>query len=160
MMDKKLFNIANALTRSGQPETSFAAVAHALAQEPGYRLCTVLIHNPAQNLVRRAWSSHPDVYPVGGTKPLVDEPWVKPVLIEGKPHLARDPEDLRRVFFDSALIASLGCGSTLNLPVSWDGSVIGSFNISHEAHYYDSLDLSSFQPLIQLAVPAMLQAMG
>ena len=44
------------------------------------------------------------------------------------------------MFFDHALIASLGWGSVLNLPVVWDGRTLGTINLLHEEGWYDEAD--------------------
>jgi GAF domain-containing protein len=45
-------------------------------------------------------------------------------------------DHIARVFPDHALIASLGCQSSLNLPIVVGGSVIGTINQLHEAGFY------------------------
>jgi hypothetical protein len=62
------------------------------------------------------------------------------VLTRQQPYLGRTPADVQSVFFDHALIASLGCGSVLNVPVVWDGRTLGTINLLHEEGWYDDGD--------------------
>jgi branched-chain amino acid transport system permease protein len=55
-----------------------------------------------------------------------------------------------------ALIAMLGCGSVLNVPVAWDGRTPGTINLLHEEGWYDEGDRSIGLLFAALAVPAYL----
>lgn len=67
----------------------------------------------------------------------------------------KNSEDIRSVFFDHELIASLGCASVLNLPVRWDGKVIGSLNLLHQAHHYDDVDPAELTIFVQMAIAGL-----
>src|SRR5437899_1936913 len=101
-------------------------------------------------------SSPASAYPVGGRKPLNTTPWTQQVLREQRPYLGRTHADIRAVFFDHELIASLGCGSILNLPVATAGRILGTLNVLHEEHWYDDGDVGIGQVFAALAVPAYL----
>lgn len=148
--------LAAALIGGDQPTTSLQAIERVLAEIVGVKLFTVLAHDPARGVIRRAYSNRPDAYPVGSTKPINDTPWMRRVLTQGEAYIGRDRDDIRDVFFDHELIWSLGCESVVNLPVRWNASVIGTLNLLHEAHWYDSVDPLSLAPLVQYAVPALL----
>jgi len=60
------------------------------------------------------------------------------------------------VFFDHALIASLGCDSVLNLPVVHGECVLGTLNLLHEADWYGEEDIASGTLFAALAVPGYL----
>jgi hypothetical protein len=151
-----LARLVAAQAASGQPEATLAAVCHALGAAPGHRLFTVLVHDPAAGLVRRAYSNRPAEYPVGGAKPVTDTDWARRVLRRGEPYLARTMDDIRSVFFDHALIRSLGCESALCLPVRWNGAVLAALNLLHESGRYDAVDPAPLLPLAQCALPAVL----
>lgn len=146
--------------QTGQPDASLAVLAEILAAQVGFRLFTVLLHDPARNEIRRAFSSRPAEYPVGGAKPITDSPWMQQVLRRGEPYVGRDRHDIRTVFFDYELIWSLGCESVLNLPVRWNGHVIATLNLLHEAHWYDDTVPERLVTLAQLAAPALLSLQG
>ena len=115
--DEALRQVAASYMRTGQPGTTLDAIASALADIAGYKLFTVLLHDKAAGQIRRAHSSMPAAYPVGGVKPLTDSPWMQQVLHRGEPYVGHDRADIRSVFFDYELIWSLGCESVLNIPV-------------------------------------------
>jgi hypothetical protein len=143
-----------------QPTASLTALERVLAEVVGAKLFTVLVHDPARGVIRRAYSNRPDVYPVGGTKPIGDTPWMRQVLERGEAYIGKDRTDIREVFFDYELIWSLGCESVLNLPVKWNATVIGTLNLLHEAHWYDRVDPAALAPIIQFATPALLTING
>ena len=72
----------------------------------------------------------------------------------GSPYIGYTADDIRTVFFDHALIASLGCASVLNLPVVHDGRTLGVLNLLHEASWYGEDDVPLGQVFAALAVPA------
>jgi len=104
----------------------------------------------------RVYTTHPREYPVGGRKALNPTPWAEQVLRRQQPYLGRTAADIREVFFDHALIASLGCGSVLNLPVVWDGRSLGAINLLHEEGWYDAGDAGLGLLFAALAIPAYL----
>jgi hypothetical protein len=127
-------------TMPGQPQALFGALDAALGAVLGYRLFTLMRYHAATGESERIYTTHPFEYPVGGRKALNVTPWAEQVLTRQQPYLGRTPADVRRVFFDHALIASLGCGSVLNLPVVWDGRSLGTINLLHEEGWYDEAD--------------------
>lgn len=154
-MTGALRSVADAHAAPGQPGVTLDALADALAETAGYKLFTVLLHDPAAGLIRRAWSSRPAEYPLAGAKPITGSPWMRQVLERGEPYVGRDRDDIRAVFFDYELIWSLGCESVLNLPVRWDGRVLAVLNLLHESGWYNDTDPGALLPLAQLAVPAL-----
>ena len=60
-------------------------------------------------------------------------------------------------FFDHELIRSLGCESSVNVPVRWQGETLGMLNILHESGYYDAADIPTLSVFGALAVPALLE---
>jgi hypothetical protein len=148
--------VAAALARPGQPAFAFAALEAALGATLGHKLFTLLRYHADSGDSERLYTSHAAAYPVGGRKPLNPTPWSQRVLREGQPYLGRTAEEIRAVFFDHELIASLGCASVLNLPVVWDGAVLGTINLLHEANWYDERDLALGRVFAALAIPAYL----
>lgn len=151
-----LRSVANALARPGQPKPALAALQDAFADVVGYRLFTILLYEPSARLVRRAFSSLPEAYPVGGTKPLLHETaWTRQVLGRGEVYVGHDRDDIRLVFPDYELIWSLGCESVVNLPVRWNGHVIGTCNLLHQRRWYSDCNLDYLTMLAQSAVPVV-----
>ena len=151
-----LSGLANAAWARPQPEASLAALGDAVEGELGFILFTVLVHDAVGGTMRRVFSTRPDVNPVGGTKPVTDSDWMRQVLQRGEPYVGRTREDLKTVFFDHEILWSIGCGSVLNMPVVWDGRVLGSLNILHEEGWYGEADVPTARLLAQLALPALM----
>ena len=67
---------------------------------------------------------------------MVDSVWTRQLLKEGRPFIGRSRDDIRTHFADHALIEALGCESVLNIPVIWNGRVIGTVNLLDRADAY------------------------
>ena len=111
------------------------AVFRTLHEQTGGRLFTVTVLDRAAGLARRIYSSHPDAYPVSGTKPMAQGAWTAQVVERGEVFVANTVAEFAIYFADHALIESLGCASALNIPVL-RGGVIGTVNILDEAHHF------------------------
>lgn len=155
-----LIETAVALRRADQPVATLEALDRALGAVLGHRLFTVLRYHHDSGESERLYSSQPRAYPVGGRKSLNPTPWAQRVLREQRAYLGRTAEDIRAVFFDHELIASLGCASVLNLPVVWEGQTLGTLNLLHEEAWYDEGDIPLGLLFAALAVPAYLATAG
>ncbi len=151
-----LRSVAAAIAATGQPGASFAALDRAMQVVFGHRLLTILQFHPESGESERRYSSNTTAYPVGGRKPLNPTFWSQQVLVEHRPWIGYDVDDIRAVFFDHTLIASLGCDAMLNLPVVHDGKALGTINISNAAGWYDESDIPLGLVFAALAVPAYL----
>ena len=145
-----------AMQQPGQPDTFFTALTDLIREEVDYVLFTLLAVDGAE--VVRIYTSDAVHYPVSGRKPMGDTPWGRLVIGEKKSFLARDPEGLRWAFFDYELIASLGGGSQINVPVVYNGHCIGTINLTHRDGYYNEAHLSKVEAIAPLLVPYFLQA--
>jgi hypothetical protein len=148
--------VAAVATIPGQPGALFGALDAALGAVLGHRLFTLMRYHADSGDSERVYTTHPRDYPVGGRKPLNPTPWTEQVLRRQQPYLGRTAADVRAVFFDHALIAALGCGSVLNLPVVWDGRTLGTINLLHEEGWYDEGDRAVGLLFAALAIPAYL----
>ncbi len=148
---------ARGVAQGGQPGASLAAFDAALAGAVGHRLFTVLAVNLERNETQRYYTNMPDAYPVGGTKPILkDNAGMMAVINEGTCRINHDYAELKVAFFDHALIRSLGCESSVNIPVRWNGRTLGMLNILHERGYYSAADVPTLSVFGALAVPALL----
>ena len=152
--------IARTYAASGQPATTFGTLDAALGAVVGHRLFTILLHHATTRESERVYTNQPAAYPVGGRKELRDTAWSRRLIVEGRPYLGRTAAYIREHFPDHALIASLGCASILNLPVVWDGRVLGTINLLHEEGWYDDADVPIGLAFASLAVPAYLAVTG
>jgi hypothetical protein len=148
--------VAAVATLPGQPGALLGALDAALGAVLGHRLFTLMRYHAASGESERIYTTHLREYPVGGRKALNATPWTEQVLRRQQPYLGRTPAEVQAVFFDHALIATLGCGSVLNLPVVWDGRVLGTINLLHEAGWYDEGDAPVGLLFAALAIPAYL----
>jgi hypothetical protein len=140
----------------GRPEEALAALDAAMSATIGHKLFTCLLHRPAARESERRYTNQPGAYPVGGRKPVPESAWAQRLFVEHDPYIGHTADDIREVFFDHALIASLGCASVLNVPVVHGGRTLGVLNLLHEARWYDEGDAPLAQVFAALAVPAFL----
>lgn len=139
-----------------QPAVTFRALDAALAERPGHRLFTILVHHPAAQQSERFYSNLPAEYPVGGRKPVTDSPWMQQVIHGGQPWIGRNADAIRWAFYDSETILALGCESCLNMPVRWRGETLGTLNLLHGAGHYTEADIPHVALLAHLALPALM----
>jgi transcriptional regulator with GAF, ATPase, and Fis domain len=150
--------VAAAMARRDQPAATYAALDTALHAVLGHKLFTILRYHADTGESERVWTNRPAAYPVAGRKALNATFWSRQVLEERRPYLGRTAADIRSVFFDHELIASLGCASVLNLPVVWNDRVLGTINLLHEAEWYDETDAAIGLTFAGLAVPGLTTA--
>lgn len=95
----------------------------------GAKLFTVMAFDAATGISRRLWTNAPEVYPVGGEKPLPENDWTRHVILDRRPWVANTPAEVAAMLFDHETIAALGCGAALNLPIVVADQVIGTLNL-------------------------------
>ena len=152
--------VAQALGQAGQPHGLFAALDRATGATLGHRLFTVLRYHPDTQESERLYTNQGTAYPVGGRKAVRPTPVTARIFGERRPYIGRTAADIRASFGDADLILSLGCESVLNLPVVFDGRVLGTVNLLHAAGWYDEGDLPLGLTFAALAVPGYLTRMG
>jgi hypothetical protein len=135
---------------------TFPELEVALRDAIGHTLFTAMRYHVDTGDSERVYTSNAAAYPIGGRKAIVDSVWTRRVIREGRPFLGRTAADIREHFPDHALIASLGCGSIVNLPVRWEGRVLGSLNLLHREGWYDDAAVSTGLRFAALAAPAYL----
>lgn len=135
------------------PAEVFAVLERATGECLGHKLFTVMLYHGETGESERFYTNKPEAYPVGGRKALNPTFWTDQVLRRHEPFLGRTAADIKAVFFDHALIASLGCHSIINLPVAEAGETLGTFNLLHEENWYDESDLVVGAVFAALMVP-------
>jgi GAF domain-containing protein len=148
--------VARALRQAGQPRALFSALDQAMGATLGHRLFTILRYHPDAQESERLYTNQGAAYPVGGRKAVRATPATSALFGERRPYIGRTAADIRASFGDAELILSLGCESVLNLPVVFDGRVLGTVNLLHEAGWYDEGDLLLGLTFAALAVPGYL----
>ncbi|TDD49887.1 GAF domain-containing protein [Saccharopolyspora elongata] len=136
---------------------NLSTVEEEIRREIGVRLFTVLAWLPGRRVLHRAHTSHPEQYPVGGEKSVeVAADWLDRCIRRQKPFFGPDAESVRQVFADHTLIAELGCGSVINVPViGTDGTTLGTLALLDAEHAYGQAQVDRAAELAALAVPAL-----
>jgi hypothetical protein len=139
-----------------QPAILYAATDALVQEVIGHRLFTLMRVHEATDEVERVYSSNTTAYPVGGRKLKRGTPWSRAVLDRGEVFVARNPDEVREAFADHALIASLGIGAIMNVPIAWAGRRLGTMNVSHEAGWFTDDDARAGRLVAPFLVPALL----
>ncbi|MEJ1160658.1 GAF domain-containing protein [Prosthecomicrobium sp. N25] len=155
MTDTRLARLWAVLAEKGQPAAMVRAVEEAAAADPGHRLFTLMAVEGHR--VRRIHSSRPDRVPPGPAVLMPRTPWSIQVLEEGRPYCAADPESFRRAFPDSGPLERMGLGSVVNVPVLYDGDVLGTLNLLDTPGRYGPEAVATLQALAPVLVPAFLE---
>jgi GAF domain-containing protein len=147
---------AAAISGARNAASAWDALRDLAGQVVGHRLFTVMTVDMGAGLARRAYSDHPVEYPVSGTKPIHREAWFDIVHGERRSFVANTIEDIALVFPDHPLIASLGCGSVINLPIVLGDELVATINLLDAAGHYTPERVAAAEE--RLAVPARLCA--
>ena len=139
---------------------AYSDLHHACAML-GTLLFTVTVLDPARDLCWRVYTSHPLQYPTQGTKPLTHDAWHDLVINRRETFVANTPAAFETVFFDHALITSLGLGSAVNIPVpDVSGTVLATVNLLAEAGHFNDTKLATYQTLVADHRDALLAAIA
>jgi len=139
-----------------EPKELYAAMDRLVQEVIGHKLFTLMRVHEATAEVERIYSSNEAAYPVGGRKGKRGTPWSRAVLDRGEVFIARDPGEVRAAFSDHELIASLGIGSIMNVPIGCRGRRLGTMNISHEAGWFGEEDAAAGRLVAAFLVPSLL----
>ena len=143
-MGKDFFS---ALEAPNQPGPALVSFEKLVQDTVGARLITIMTLDRSRGVARRAYSNHPETYPVSGEKPLVKNSWTD--IVEGKHEtfVANTIGEIRAVFEDADAIISLGCESCINVPIIIDGKLVGTLNCLHSAGYFTPERVQAAQTL-------------
>lgn len=154
---KPLSKAAGACAEAETPEAAFEIAAHAADALMGHRLLTVLRLDAETLEVERYFSTDPVAYPPGGTKPMRATWWGEHVLVNGKPYIGYNADDIKAHFADHEVILGLGLRSILNMPVRSQGRTLGTINLLNTENHYSEADLPGARLLAALLVVPLLQ---
>lgn len=143
------------------PDAVFAALHRAAQDACGARLFTVTVLDRAAGLARRAYSSHPEDYPVSGTKPMRRDAWTDLVVGQGRSFVANETAGFAPYFADHAQINALGCEAALNMPVADAAEqVVGTVNILDAAGHFTADRVARLEALVAAHRADLLAAMA
>jgi GAF domain-containing protein len=157
MTSQEIFAALSAFRRSlaaegGGADAPWTAL-RALAQDiVGAKLFTVMKIDLDANVSRRLYTNMPEAYPASGTKPISVTPWFEQVVLGKQMFVMNTIEEISQHFFDHELIASLGCGSCVNMPVVVKGRVLGTVNMLDAEHHFTPERVALVE---HLQIPAM-----
>ena len=124
----------------------------------GAKLFTIMKVDWATEHSGRVYTSHPDAYPVSGTKPMNRTHWFDTIHVQRKPFVANTIKDIADVFPDHETIWQLGCGSVLNWPVFIGDKLVGTVNMLHDEYFYTPARVEAARHLSLAAKTAFLAA--
>ena len=127
---------------------TFSALHKAAKAACGAQLFTVTILDREAGVAWRAYSSHPDDYPVTGTKPIGDNGWTRQVLERGETFVANETSAFSPYFSDHAVINALGCEAAVNIPVMDDFQVQGTVNILDKEQHFTQERVAVLEGLV------------
>lgn len=133
-----------------------ATVGHLLFSCSQFRMS-----GPQQGVAARIYSSDAVSYPVSGLKDIVPNRWTETVIGRRETFVANSVDGFADVFPDHELIASLGLGSVVNLPLVLRGDFFGTVNLLHQPGHFTDARLTCLDQLVlpsilafQLSIPA------
>ena len=149
--------VQEAWASPGQPAAVLEAAGDAFAEAVGHRLYSVTVMLAGGREVERIHSTMPDVYPVGGRKPILPNAYTDRVRGEMKPFLAKTPAGFAPLFPDHATITGLGLGCVMNLPIVFGGAVLGTVNLLDREGAYDERHVEPAMIIARQLLPALLE---
>src|SRR5829696_6166331 len=159
-MNPDVSELFEAMARPGQPEPLFHSLNAVIARTVGHCLITLLQVTAGGTQLQRVYTSDPVAFPLQGRKPVPPTRWTELVLRKRQPYLGSTLSDVRQMIVDHQLIARLGLGSIINVPVVYDGAVLGALNILHTDGFYSQNSLEQARFYSGFLIPAFLNAGG
>jgi GAF domain-containing protein len=143
MTDKSrdLADIEAIWERTNNAPAAFAQLAICLLTRPGYHMLSVSRWDSATRYLRRVFSTHESIYPIGGRKQKLPSEWSDIVLKAMKPHLSPNIETIRLHFDDHELIESVGIHAILNVPIIDGTTCLGTMNLMKSCGSYEPSDI-------------------
>lgn len=140
-----------AIATMADGDAAWQALRALAEQLVGAKLFTVMTVDWANERAGRVFTSHPEAYPVSGTKPITYDDWFEIVHRKRQTYVANSLAEMSDHFYDRDTINALGCQSVVNLPIEVAGEMVGTVNLLHEAGYYTPERLGGVE---LLALPA------
>ncbi|MET3896837.1 hypothetical protein ABIB57_000761 [Devosia sp. UYZn731] len=133
------------------------AALHRLAEAViGVKVFTLTAINMEAGHVRRVYSSHEDVYPLLGTKPLEIDDWFERMRTERAIDVINTAAGMEGNFGDLDLIRTLGCNASISVPAMAGNELLGTINALDAEGRYTADKAEAAQALIVPAVVTFL----
>jgi len=156
-LQRLALQVQEAWAAPDQPRAILEAAGEAFAKAVGYRLYTVTRMLAGGKEVERIHSTNPEVYAVGGRKPVLPNAYTQRVRSEMKPFLAKTPAGFAPLFPDHETITGLGLGCVMNLPIVFGGAVLGTVNLLDREGVYDERHVEPAMLIARQILPALLE---
>ncbi len=124
------------VAENGSSDDIFEQLDRLAQAEAGAIIFTCSTFDPATRRAKRVYTNHPKHYPLSGLKDIRPGPWTEQVLDGGETFVANTIGDIAEVFPDHETIASLGCGSVVNVPIKLASSILGTINLLDKPGHY------------------------
>ena len=142
LLGKHLLKIDQSILLKHNSNKIFKLLDKAFQDIIGHKLFTVLKYDKNSLELERIYSSNPLNYPLNGIKKLTNTDWSKKVLVDGKVYIGYNANDIETSFPDYELIDKLGCRSVMNIPLIFNGNVVGSVNLLNTENWYNEHQVS------------------
>jgi hypothetical protein len=123
-----LREITGSFSLPGQPDAAFVALDKVVDRLFG-RLFTTILKVEEEVWSRRIFTSVPREYPLSGRKPLPSNERTKLIYEERKPYFAIGHDRINAEYPGAAIVIGLGCDTLANIPIIYDGKVLGALNV-------------------------------
>ena len=124
------------VAENGSADDMFEQLDGLVQARAGAIIFTCSTFDPATLRASRVYTNRPNQYPLSGLKDIAPGRWTEKVLDRGETFVANTIEEIAEVFPDHELIASLGCGSVVNVPVKLAGVILGTINLLDKPGHY------------------------
>lgn len=156
-VDDSLQAFEKTIAGATTPDAIFQHLEAVAQQHVGVKLFTVMDYVASRNMGRRCYTNNPESYPASGWIALCDNNWFDSVIRNHQTYVANDIDQIAQDFADADLIASLGCGAIVNLPLLQNGQVIATVNLLNRAGHFNNQKLAdAHRVLLPLARMAYL----
>ncbi|MBB3017974.1 GAF domain-containing protein [Microvirga lupini] len=152
-----VMDVQKAWSEPHQPGATLDAAGEAFAKTVGHRLYTVTRMLRGGLEVERIYSTNVAAYAVGGRKPVLPNAYTQRVRGEMKPFLARTVAEFAPLFPDYETIVGLGLGSVMNLPVVFNGVVLGTVNLLDREGAYNEQHVDQAMLIARQLLPVLLE---
>lgn len=135
---------------------SLGAISELVQELAGYDLFTVLRCCDETQETVREFSTDQATYPLGGRKPF--NPNVRtPAFLSGQaPHISSTRQEILDTYGNDNKLRALDYISAVNVPILWDGKLVGMFNFLSNSKTYSEFETQQVLQLAPFGVPALI----